>query len=111
MLGIGKLFGVLTSTVSKCTWKFARAMNRKFAHLIKWPRGDALEVVKAGFSQKGFPNCCGAIDGTHFPIELPRVENSVDYYDYKHNISVSMQAIVDQQGRFIDICGGWLRSV
>lgn len=111
VLGIGELLGVSASTVSKCTWKFVRAMNSKFAHLIKWPTGDELEEVKAGFRLKGFPNCYGAIDGTHFPIEFPRGENSVDYYNYKHNISVSMQAIVDANGHFLDICGGWPGSV
>lgn len=99
------------STVSKCTSKFCHGMRRKFHHLIKWLEGDALEEVKAGFAAKGFPNCCGAIDGTHLPIELPAGESSVDYYDYKHNISMSMQAIVDATDRFIDVNVGWPGSV
>lgn len=95
----------------KCTWKFIKAINKRFWQEIKWRTGDALEEVKAGFHLKGFPNCCGAVDGTHFPVELPRGERSVDYYDYKHNVFVSMQAIVDSNCCFLDVCYGWPGSI
>lgn len=55
------------------------------------------------FCKKIFSNCCGIVDGRHLPLELSRGENSVDYYDYKHNIFVSMHAIVDAKVRSIDV--------
>lgn len=70
-----------------------------------------MKRVKARFRAKGFPNCCDAIDGTHLLVELPLRENHVDYFDYKHNVLVSMQAIVDLQCRFLDVCFGWPGSI
>lgn len=29
------------------------------------------------------PNCYGALDGTHLPVELPAAEQSQDCYDFK----------------------------
>jgi hypothetical protein len=95
LLSVEELFGVFVSTVSKSTWKFIQAINKAFSKEIKWPKGEALEEVKAGFCAQDFHNCCGAVDGTHIPVELPQGELSMDFYDYKKNISVSMQAIVD----------------
>jgi hypothetical protein len=109
--GIAELFGVSGSTVTKSTWKFIQAMNSRFKDQVKWPEGDALEDIKAGFRAKQFHNCCGAIDGTHFPVELPRGEESIDYYDYKKNISVSLQAIVDLNLKFLDVTCGWPGSM
>lgn len=110
-MGIGELFGVSASTVVKSTWKFIRAVTKRFGNEIKWSHGQDMKSVKAGFSAKGFPNCCGTIDGTHLPVELPLGENSVDYFDYKPNVSVSMQAIVDSQCRFLDVCCGLPGSI
>jgi hypothetical protein len=111
LLTIGELFGVSATTISRSTWKFVKAINGAFKDEIKWPEGDALEEVKAGFSAKHFHNCCGAIDGTHFSIELPQGELSTYYFDYKKNVSVSMQAIVDLKLRFLDVSCGWPGSV
>jgi hypothetical protein len=62
LLSIGELFGVSESTVSKSTWKFIKAFNQAFRDEIKWPEGEAMEEVKAGFRAKHFHNCCGALD-------------------------------------------------
>jgi hypothetical protein len=82
----GELFGVLASTISKSTWKFIKAVNCAFRDEIKWPQDEVLDEVKAGFYAKDFHNCCGVVDGTHFPVELPKGEDSTHYYDYKKNI-------------------------
>lgn len=64
--------------------------------------------VKQGFQARwGFPSGCGAIDGTYLPIELPFDEDSTLYYDWKHKLSVSMQAICDHNLKFF-LCLLWI---
>lgn len=76
--GIGKLFGVSANTIPKCTWKFVRAIiEGKFQPFHQVAYRGLSQEVKADFVVKGFPNCCGAIEGMHLPIELPRGENSM----------------------------------
>lgn len=106
-LTIGELFGVSKSSAVKVTWKFISALRRRAAHVIRLSDQAGLKLVKQGFQNRwGFPNCGGAIDGTHLPIELPHGEASTEYYDWTHKISVSMQAICDHNLRFLDVfCG------
>ena len=49
-----------------------------------------------------FPQCCGAIDGTHIPIIAP-ADHHCDYFNRKHFHSVILQAVVDHKYRFINI--------
>ena len=73
--------------------------------------GDRLCSIRDGFQSKwGFPQCIGAIDGTHIPIIAPK-EHPLDYYNRKGYHSVLMQALVDDQYRFLDVYTGWPGSV
>jgi hypothetical protein len=45
-----------------------------------------------------FPQCCGAIDGTHIHIIAPK-EHHTDYYNRKCHHSVIMQGFVDYNYR------------
>ena len=41
---------------------------------IKFSTGDALKKVIDGFEEKwGFPQCIGAIDGSHIPNAAPKL--------------------------------------
>ena len=58
---------------------------------IKVPTGDALKEVIYGFEHKwGFPQCGGAVDGTHIPIMSPR-DFPADYFNHKGWHSIIMQ--------------------
>ncbi len=60
-----------------------------------------------GFTHKwGFPQCVGAIDGTHIPIISPQ-EYHTNYCNRKGWHSVLMQGTVDHLGLFVDIYIGW----
>ena len=56
--------------------------------------------------QVGFPQCGGAIDGTHIPIIAPKDKRN-DYYNRKGWYSMVMQAVCDHRYRFYDIECGW----
>ena len=58
----------------------------------------------------GFPQCVGAVDGSHIPIITP-TEFHTDYFNRKGWHSVILQGVVDPCYRFWDINVGWPGSV
>ena len=74
----------------------------------KNPTGRALTTVIKGFEKRGFPQCGGALNGSHIPIEVPQ-DSPSDYHNRKGWHSVTLQALVDDVGNFTDIkfCVGW----
>ena len=79
--------------------------------LIRLPKGEALTNIIDGFETRwGFPQCGGAIDGTHLPI-LPPGDFKVDYYNRKGWFSVVMQGMVDHQYKFLNVTIGFPGSV
>lgn len=113
MLTVSELFDCGKSTVVKVVKKFIFSMQKRASKFIQWPTDAAsLEHIKEGFRLKqGFPNCCGAIDATHVKLELPYNESSIDWYNREHNYSMLVQAIVDSNLRFLDICTGFPGSL
>ncbi|XP_050791623.1 uncharacterized protein LOC127041871 isoform X1 [Gopherus flavomarginatus] len=96
--------GVGKSTVGIVLMQVCRAINcillRRTVTL-----GNVQDILD-GFAQMGFPNCEGAIDGTHIPILAPPHLAS-EYINQKGYFSVVLQALVDHRGSFIDIYRGW----
>eukprot|EP01018_Ginkgo_biloba_P021563 Gb_26925 [translate_table: standard] len=103
---ISELFSCGKSTVIKVVKKFVLSL-KKLA-FDKWPSDlNSLHQIKEGFRLKqGFPNCYGAIDATHIQMDLPYNESSVGWYDRKHNYSMLVQAIIESNMWFLDICTG-----
>ncbi|XP_074832015.1 uncharacterized protein LOC142001060 isoform X2 [Carettochelys insculpta] len=84
--------------------KVVRAINALLLHrLVRLGDPDA---AIAGFVTLGFPNCFGALDGTHIPIRAPE-HSGGRYLNRKGYHSVVLQALVDSRGRFLDIYVGW----
>ena len=77
-------------------------------HVIsKLQRGIDFQRIKNGFRRKwNFPQCLGAIDGTHVLIKAPLIHHS-DYYNRKSFHSVILQGICDRQCCFTDVFAGW----
>ena len=73
---------------------------------INFPTGQGLRRIVDSFSSKwGFPQCIGAIDGSHIPIIAP-TESPLHYYNRKGHHSVILQAVVDHEYKFLDVCVG-----
>ncbi|RXN09833.1 nuclease HARBI1 [Labeo rohita] len=71
------------------------------------PSEQKFESIIQGFRDRwGFPQCGGAIDGTHIGILAPPV-SSAGYYNWKGFYSVILQGVVDHRLMFWDINVGW----
>ena len=78
---------------------------------IWFPQGQELANVVEGFKRKwGIIQCAGSIDGCHIPV-LPPALNHTDYYNRKGWYSMLVQAVVDHNYLFTDVCVGWPGSV
>ncbi|KAG1693349.1 Protein ALP1-like [Nymphon striatum] len=77
------------------------------AKYISIPQGDNLLKVVSKFERRrGFPQIGGAIDGSQVKIIAPQDSHS-DFYNRHHNHSVILQAVVDCDCKFLDVCLGW----
>lgn len=105
---VSHLFGIGLSTACMITHETVSAIVHVLkSRFISVPGGTALRDVVNGFRDRwGFPQCAGAIDGTHVPIIAPHV-NRADYYNRKGHYSVILQAVVDHKLQFWDINVGW----
>jgi hypothetical protein len=105
---VGHLFGVSKATVCLVTKQVCAAIVKVLLpKYIKFPTGDGLRQVVDGFKHKwDFPQCAGAVDGTHIPVVSP-AEYPADYYNRKGWHSVLMQGAVNHLGLFVDVYVGW----
>ena len=111
---VAHLFGVARCTV--CQIHVVRntciAIVQKLTPVyINFPTGDTLNEVVRGFKNKwGVPQCAGSIDSLHIPVTPPAM-NYTDYYNRKGWYSMLVQAVVDHNCLFRDICIGWPGSI
>ena len=109
---IAHLFGLARSIVCVIVHDTCKAIVLVLQKLfITFPSGEQLKRVVEGFESKwGMIQCVGSIDGCHIPI-MPPALNHTDYYNRKGWYSVILQAVVDHDYLFQDICVGWPGSV
>ena len=82
---IANAFDLGKSTVSHIIRHVCKAITvHLMSKYIKMPRtGEVVEEsVSKFYSKHGFPQCIGAIDGTHLAIKQPS-ENTADYINHK----------------------------
>ncbi|XP_033098538.1 protein ANTAGONIST OF LIKE HETEROCHROMATIN PROTEIN 1-like [Anneissia japonica] len=105
---IANLFGVSCSTVCEVVHSVCSAITEFLQpRYIVWPEGQRLTETVNGFQQfHGFPQCVGAIDGSHIPIIAP-YDRPNDYYNRKGHHSIVLQAVTDHMLRFTNIYVGW----
>lgn len=105
---ISHLFGIGQSTaVTIAKHVASEILNNLLSLYIRAPSQQELKIIIQGFRDRwGFPQCGGAIDGTHIEILAPPV-SSADYYNRKDFYSVILPGLVDHQLWFWDINVGW----
>lgn len=78
---------------------------------ICWPDREEQAQIAQSFLQKtGFPGIVGCIDGSHIPIPGP-LKHRAAYINRKGFPSMQVQAVCDDNLRFLDIFAGWPGSV
>ena len=109
---VAHLFGVGTSSVCNIVHEVCNAIvDCLLDKYIVLPRGErAMEVVRGFEEVWGFPQCFGAIDGSHIPILAPH-NSATDYYNRKGYHSIVLQALVNHEYLFLNTYVGWPGSV
>ena len=109
---IGHLFGISRSSVCLIVQEVCQLiMDILMPKHIKKPEGNQLKEIVEVFERKwGFPQCVGAVDGSHILIIAPP-EYQTDYFNRNGWHSVILQGVVDPCYRFWDINVGWPGSV
>ena len=96
------------STVSEILRQVCSAVSIHFGHLVAWPTARRLVRIVAAFqSKQGFPNCIGAIDGSHIYIAVP--SNTIVAADHRNrnkSFSILLQGVVDSKCYFTSINTG-----
>ena len=105
---IGDKFGIGASTACKKVNEAMHFLVHSKLHIIsKLQRGIDFQTIINGFQRKwNFPQCLGAIDGTHIPIKAPIIHHA-DYFNRKSFHSVILQVVCDSQCCFTDVFAGW----
>ena len=74
---------------------------------IKMPSNERLDAIIDGFETKfGFPNCGGAIDGTHIPVIAPQFYHP-DYRNRKGYYSIVAKVVCDHEYQVLNVAAGW----
>jgi len=104
---LGVLFGIGRSTACEICNEFVRSVVKTLTPVyIRIPKENFRPVVDGFRNLWNFPQCGGAIDGTHIPIIAPN-EHHKDYFNRKGWHSIVTQAVVDHEYKFMDIAVGF----
>lgn len=92
---IAGMFGVGIATVCMIVRQVTSAIvDRLYRRFVSLPSGQRLDDTMRAFKDRCYPQCAGAIGGTHIPIAPPR-DNPEHYLNRRGWHSVILQAVVD----------------
>ena len=99
-------FGIDRSTSSRIIRRVTQAISKILAtKKIQLPTTEegVNNPMKNFYEQHGFPQCLGAIDGTHIRIKQPSCSTRSDYINRKGNFAIDCQAAADYKYCFFDV--------
>ncbi|KAJ9528308.1 hypothetical protein QJQ45_014281 [Haematococcus lacustris] len=97
--------GCSTTSVSRCVNNVSTAIWDRLSMKIAWPRTEEeLRTNVLGFEElSGLVQVVGAIDGTHVRLASVPANGGHDYYCHKGFHSIVAQAVVNHQGKAMDV--------
>nr|XP_039264852.1 protein ALP1-like [Styela clava] len=99
----GNMFGVHRTSVHRYLHRFCECLIKHQKKFIFLPTAAEAKTIAAANQQlTGFPQCFGAIDGSHIHVKPPR-SGFRDYVNRKMYPSIVLQAVADNHYRFRDI--------
>lgn len=103
---VANLFKMEKSSVSHCFHEVCELLTNCRNDFISWPsREEQLKTARNVNTKYHFPNCVGFVDGCHIQIKAPP-NNPVDFYNRKEVHSIVLQAVCDENLKFIDVYVG-----
>ncbi|KAK3002207.1 hypothetical protein RJ639_021208 [Escallonia herrerae] len=97
---LSPLFGLDPPTACRSFYTVCKAIIDKLGHLFEF-RSDLNRIV-VGFGWISLPNCCGVLGYDAFKVDGDLLGE---------NGSLLVQALVDSEGRFLDVSAGWPDTV
>ncbi|GFP83939.1 putative nuclease harbi1, partial [Phtheirospermum japonicum] len=93
---VARRFSLDSATACRAFYSVCKAIVENLGHLFEF-HSDINRVI-VGFGWISLPNCCGILGVDKFELE----EHSIG-----ENGSLLVQALVDSEGRFLDVSAGW----
>ena len=105
MRKVANSFGIGKSTVSKIIGSVTDAVSNYLGSkyiVLRTNEKDIEEMTSNFYNSHGFPQCIGAVDGTHVGVKRPSL-NANDFINRKRKYTLNIQAAADYNDCFFDV--------